>query len=152
MTAKNILVVILFLFFLASCSSLKQEHFRNYEDIGYFSNEIKKVPLNLKVMKDDRFVWITNLENISEEQNSINSVLFEIIKENGDLYVKNFDPKYTRFIVVALEKYEQFKDMQKIIGVEPVGKYGAAVFNEMTIEGKKYLCGYLFVSKETGQV
>ena len=149
MTVKNISFAIFFLFLFVSCSSLKQEYFRNYEDMEFYNSEIKKVPLNLKVIKDNRFVWITNLENISEEQNSINNALSEIIKQNNDLYVKDFDSKYTRFIVVALEKYEQFKDIQKVIGVEPAGKYGAAIFNEMTIEGKKYLCGYLFVNKET---
>ena len=150
MTVKNISFAILFLFLFVSCSSLKQEYFRNYEDMEFYNSEIKKVPLNLKVIKDNRFVWITNLENISEEQNSINNALSEIIKQNNDLYIKEFDSKYTRFIVVALEKYEQFKDIQKVIGVEPAGKYGAAIFNEMTIEGKKYLCGYLFVNKEAG--
>ncbi|MBU0716439.1 MAG: hypothetical protein KJ964_13875 [Verrucomicrobia bacterium] len=108
---------------------MNQDLFRHSNDTESLQRYVEKFPLNLRVIKDNGFLWLTNIDSNQYEQiHETDEQLLTMFKYYRDIYRYNPLDNELKIIILYLKKSDELKKYSRQITGEPQwGPYGYVV-------------------------
>ncbi|MFH1073820.1 MAG: hypothetical protein V1752_01915 [Candidatus Firestonebacteria bacterium] len=152
---------IIFLFCLAvfcSCgssvndNSINRRLFDNYNDTDKIRLEVNNAGMDLKVAKDDRFVWIYNIDNIKEVQADVNKAVDEILEKNKSICEYDIKSEWARVIICYFKKIPEKDKFNKALDLPFMdkGDAGYYTYNIYKYNGRPCWCNIVYGNEEVG--
>ena len=111
---------------LTSCLAVNRDLFRRSNDKESLQRYVEKIPLNLRVIEDNGFLWITNIDSNQYKQiHETDEHLLAMFKSYRDIYRYNPLDNEWKIIILYLKKSDELKKYSRQITGEPQwGPYG----------------------------
>jgi hypothetical protein len=111
---------------LTSCLAVNRDLFRRANDMESLQRYVAKIPLNLRVVKNNGFLWITNIDSNQYKQiHETDEQLLAMFKDYRDIYRYNLLDNELKVIILYLKKSDELKTYSRQITGEPQwGPYG----------------------------
>jgi len=111
---------------LTSCLTVNRDLFGRSNDMESLQRYVEKFPLNLRVIKDNGFLWITNIDSNQYKQiHETDEQLRAMFKYYCDIYRYKPVDNELNIIILYLKKSDELKKYSRQITGEPQwGPYG----------------------------
>lgn len=111
---------------LTSCLTVNRDLFRRSNDMGSLRRYVEKFPLNLRVIEDNGFLWMTNIDSNQYKQiHETDEHLIAMFKYYRDIYRYNPLDNKLNIVILYLKKSDELKKYSRQITGEPQwGPYG----------------------------
>ena len=111
---------------LTSCLTVIRDLFRQSNDMDSLQRYVENIHLKLRIVKDNGFLWITNIDSNQYKQiHETDEHLLAMFKNYRDIYRYNPLDNERKIIILYLKKADELKKYSRQITGEPQwGPYG----------------------------
>ena len=110
----------------AACLTVRRDLFDHYDDVAYIEQELRAIPLDLKIVQDRGVLWITDVKDDPAEQvRKYNDGIFSMYDRYRDIYPRGLVGGDIHVIFVYLKTSAEMKQYAwKITGGPQWGDHG----------------------------